>query len=77
MTCTWVGCSAEATHPLVAKDGEEWANLCEAHWAEHEEGVKAALDPGGLDAIKRITSNWVKAGGGPKKMAARMVGGEP
>lgn len=64
--CTWVDCQNEAAHPQIAKDGEQWANLCDEHNSRIDEGFKS------LDA-KTLLGNWVKAGGGAKKMADRMM----
>lgn len=67
MKCTWVGCEAEAKFPQISSDGKtEWANLCDLH---HKE-IDGALDS--FDA-KRILSNWVKAQGGAKAAAGRMM----
>jgi hypothetical protein len=69
MQCTWVEpktgrCHNLATLPQIAKDGERWANLCNAHDAE------LSLSVDSLD-VRMMLSSWVRAGGGPKKMAAR------
>lgn len=66
MKCTWVGCEVEATVPQIAKDGEQWANLCAAHEAELNGNIDA------LDA-KKLLSSWVKAMGGAKAATARML----
>lgn len=67
--CTWMGeqgrCEAIATHPEVAKDGSQWANLCDEHFEE----VERALT--NFDA-RKLLANWVRAQGGPKAAAARI-----
>jgi hypothetical protein len=63
--CTWKGCSKPAKHQQTAKDGEEWANLCDEHNAELERSIS-----GPAPVVLRC---WVLAGGGAEKMAARMV----
>ncbi len=67
MKCTWVDCLKDASVPQIAKDGEVWADLC----VEHDQRLIAAIDSGDP---KQLLGLWVKAGGGHKKMAARMVG---
>ena len=70
MRCTWVDgrirCPLPAMSPQKAKDGEVWANLCSAHNKELDASI------GKLDASV-ILRNWVRGGGGAKKMAARMM----
>ena len=65
MTCTWVGCTRIAKFPQTTKDGEVWANLCAEHAKELESGLTATAPI--------ILRNWVRAGGGAEKMAARMA----
>jgi hypothetical protein len=62
--CTWEGCDKLATKPQIAKDGEQWANLCDEHAAKVD---AAAMDtrPGA------ILSTWIRAQGGPKAAARR------
>lgn len=62
--CTWVDCQNEATTPQIAKDGKEWANLCDAHATELEESAASSAP--------KMLRAWVKAQGGSKKAAARM-----
>ena len=64
--CTWVECQNVASVPQIAKDGEQWANLCAAHDAEINAGLEA------LDA-KKLLSCWVKAMGGAKAATRRMM----
>ena len=54
--CTWKGCGLESKHSLVARDGEEWAHLCEEH--------KARFDAAPLKGGKEILAVWVLAQGG-------------
>lgn len=65
--CTWVGCKRIAHVPQVSKDGQEWAKLCRKHDSE----LKKLQAPGG-DA-QALLSGWVKAQGGAKVAAGRMV----
>jgi len=67
MKCTWLDCKNEATHPHKATDGSIWANLCDAHHARQEAAEKG-------DGTENILSCWVKAQGGAKRAAARMMG---
>jgi hypothetical protein len=64
--CTWVGCRLGARNPQIAKDGEVWANLCDSHDAALSKTIKEFN-------VKAVLRDWVRAGGGAKKMAARMV----
>lgn len=72
MNCTWVDpidkqCTRVATNPHVARDGKEWANLCDAHHAEFEKcSDESARGGGNIGAMLR---SWVRASGGAKKMA--------
>lgn len=65
MTCTWEGCTANATKPQTSNDGSHWANLCDAH-AEIVDGM-FDLGPAA------IMSTWIRAQGGAKAAAARML----
>lgn len=67
MTCTWVDCSKEATVPQIAKDGDQWANLCVEHDAEIDKAL-VSMD------VKVVLRNWLRAQGGAKAAAARMTG---
>ncbi len=67
MKCTWKDCNGEARHPLEAKDGEVWGNLCDAHFKRHDDSLGEAN-------AKRILSNWVKAKGGSQKATKRLLG---
>lgn len=66
MNCTWKGCAEAAQHPLKARDGEVWANLCGGHKAEFDE----APQKGG----KAILRTWVLAQGGAQAATGRMLG---
>lgn len=66
MKCTWLDCTAEAQHPQTAIDGDVWANLCEGHKKLLDESMTAR-------SAKVLLSSWVKAQGGAKAVAARMV----
>ncbi len=66
MKCTWEGCTEEAKHDKVARDGQVWAHLCDPH-----EAIFAAAPAKGAPAI---LSTWVKAQGGAKVAANRMTG---
>lgn len=63
--CTWVGCKEQAHHPQHAKDGTVWANLCNKHVIELDNGIQ--------DGPPKALSAWVKAQGGSKKAAERMI----
>lgn len=64
--CTWVDCENEATKSQIGKDGSVWANLCESHNGMIENAIVNS------DA-KAILSYWVKAQGGAKKAASRIL----
>ena len=73
--CTWQDppdkdCTAEAMHPQVAKDGEVWANLCDAHDKELNDVI--TTEP---FSAKRMLRNWVRAAGGSMRMTKRMMRG--
>jgi len=65
MQCTWKDCKEKATNPQIAKDGEQWANLCDKH---HKQ-----LDVSISKDAKVMLSVWIKAGGGAEKMANRTM----
>jgi hypothetical protein len=73
--CTWqdppdARCTAEATHPQVATDGEVWANLCDAHDTQLNNAINdPEFNP------RRMLSHWVRAAGGATKMTERMIRG--
>ena len=71
MKCTWVDCQNDACYPQVGSDQVQWANLCEAHHRE----VEAASFSSPFDA-KVMLRCWVRAMGGAKAAAKRMVGEE-
>jgi len=54
--CTWTGCTANAVHKELDRNGKPWAHLCQ----EHHDALEQALDSG--DA-KKMLSTWVKAQG--------------
>jgi hypothetical protein len=62
--CTWVDCPEVAAHPQIGQDGKEWANLCDVHAKELDDSL---LDP------KAVLRCWVRASGGPKVMAEKMM----
>jgi hypothetical protein len=66
MKCTWVGCAERTTIPQRANDGSIWATLCSAHHEQVERHIREGN-------AKGILSDWVKAQGGAKKAAARMM----
>lgn len=69
--CTWQDppdqqCPETATHPQLSTDKTVWADLCEKHHLAIEKGMEA------FDA-KTVLRNWVRAQGGSRKAAARMM----
>lgn len=76
MICTWKDCQNDAVKPLVSKDGETWANLCAEHHAKHDTDAELAIRKGGRDNMKRMMSNYIKAQGGAKAAAKRILGGQ-
>ena len=68
--CTWRDCSNEAAHPQIAKDGEQWANLCDEHNSKIDESIDTAIANGD---VRSLLSGWVKAQGGAEAAAGRMV----
>jgi hypothetical protein len=71
MKCTWLNCTAEAIVPQKANDGSTWANLCLEHHQEIENCMTKFEQP--EYGPKRMLSSWVKAQGGAKAAAARMM----
>lgn len=67
MQCTWESCEAEATTPQYSVDKSVWANLCPAHAIE----IDTMFDDFNAAKCLRL---WIKAHGGPKKLASKMVG---
>jgi hypothetical protein len=72
MQCSWASKDVQCQHEGVvsqrARDGEQWAELCE----EHDRQLTAAIESG--DA-KKLMGAYIKAQGGAKKAAARMAPG--
>ncbi len=66
MNCTWKDCERPAAHPQIGQDGKEWANLCDEHHTEMEEGLRT-LEP------RRVVRDWVNAQGGARKAADRVA----
>lgn len=69
MTCTWaegkdaVPCTAPAECRLLDRAGRQWAHLCR----EHNMAFLRALDD---PDVKKVVGAWVRASGGPKKLAS-------
>jgi hypothetical protein len=53
-TCTWRGCTAEAAHKELDRDGKPWAHLCQ----NHHEILDLACEEG--DA-KKFMAAWALA----------------
>lgn len=71
--CTWQDppdkrCTLDGNHDHKDNLGVVWASLCDAH---HEK-LERDTNPENLD-IKACLSSWVRASGGAKRMAERMV----
>lgn len=64
--CTWVLCGEEATQPQIAEDGEQWANLCQAHHDELDRSTDMPLD------AKKMLNAFILAQGGHAAMLGRM-----
>ncbi len=70
--CTWMDpaptgrCQAPAAHPQKDKEGQTWANLCEAH---HKE-LNTAADVSRKDWKP---GPMMRAGGGAEAMAKRIL----
>lgn len=63
--CTWVDCKNTATSPQIAKDGQQWANLCDEHVIALEKAQSNA---------KGMIGAWIKAQGGAKIATDRVMG---
>lgn len=70
MKCTWEGCTLEATHPQLSNDDSVWANLCDIHHSENDKAMHDLFNGKGPAGILR---SWIKAQGGVKAAATRMV----
>lgn len=68
-TCTWEDCESHATHPQIAKDGEQWANLCPTHAAELEAACDIASPTW---TPKRMLRAWILAQGGAGPASRRV-----
>jgi len=68
--CTWEGCTCLAQYPQIATDNEVWANLCEVHHKEMKYTLETAMRS---DHAPIVLSRWIKAQGGAKKAARRMM----
>jgi hypothetical protein len=69
--CTWVDppevrCSSAATHAELSNDKTPWAHTCDIHHAMIEDGI-VNFTP------QKMLRNWVRAQGGHKAAAARMM----
>lgn len=64
--CTWEGCDRLARNEQIASNGEVWADLCN----EHAEELDGILD----QEPKAILKKWIKAQGGSKRAASRLMG---
>jgi hypothetical protein len=64
--CTWEDCASPATFTELNKSGQPWAKLCIAHHNQMETTIAAGKAPA-------IMSVWIKAQGGAKAAAARIV----
>jgi hypothetical protein len=69
--CTWKDCLEGGLHRQVAEDGQVWAVLCDKHNSELNQAIDLMVKG---DGPKAMLSAWVKAQGGAKKAAKRMVG---
>ena len=65
MKCTWQDCNEKAIHPQIAKDGDQWANLCNKHHKQLDVAI-------GEDSSILLWT-WSKAGGGSKVMPNRIM----
>ncbi len=65
--CTWEDCTKIGEFKQIAADGEVWAILCTEH-NEIMDVETTDLKP------KSFISNWIKAQGGAKAAAKRMIG---
>lgn len=64
--CTWEDCLEPGEFKQIATDGEVWANLCDHH--------NQLLDKAPEGNYKMFVAYWIKAQGGAKKAAKRMMG---
>lgn len=64
--CTWAACEAGGEVDQVGNDGSVWARLCRPHHDELEAAI-ASFDP------KKLMRAYIKAQGGAKAAAARML----
>lgn len=72
MICTWVGCKRTASQFKAAGDNHEaWASLCEEHYELLDTAENDFLFNG--TSPKLLLAYWIKAQGGSKKVAERMV----
>ena len=65
-TCTWVDCDKQGVDAQLDKQGKQWAKLCSIHALMLNDALKS------MDA-KKMVAYWVKAQGGAKKAAKRMM----
>jgi len=71
MKCTWVDCNQEGLIPQLDNNGNEWAKLCQEHHNEIENAISDnPFSP------KRLLRAWVRAQGGSKLAASRMINGK-
>lgn len=66
MTCTWEGCTEEASRPQIGQDGQQWANLC----PKHDERLHQAIAD--VDQPHRMIGYWVTAQGGARAATDRL-----
>jgi hypothetical protein len=72
MKCTWKGCEKEGVIVLLDRRGLPWADLCDDHNQEFEEGLKC-LNSQGEKGVRKVLRNWVLSHGGAEKMAKETV----
>lgn len=71
--CSHVGCLASGLHPQQPGGLIGW--LCDEHHKEWRAKIDATYAPGsGRDELKKMLGAWVRAGGGARAMADKMLG---
>ena len=70
MKCSYVGCEKEGVHP--PKPGGLMGWLCEEHYRLVENAVTEAANGAG---VRNLLREWVRASGGAKVAARKMVYG--
>lgn len=70
--CSHAGCARVGVHAPQPGGLHGW--LCDEHWQAWHDAIAAALATPERRNIARLLGTWIRAGGGAKAMARKMLG---